>query len=93
MPSIEIRPDDKGAIDEIVAKRCDVHVERMSDSGWFMGLTAANGDYHQFWFGAANVKTKVEFRHTETTVVQIHEGEPKRKKPAPANRSGHGAGI
>ena len=74
MPSIEIRPDDKGAIDEIVAKSCDVHVERMSDSGWFMGLTAANGDYHQFWFGAANVKTKVEFRRTETTPA-----EPKRK--------------
>lgn len=64
--AVEIRPDDKGGIDEIILRdaKC-VHIERMSDDGWFMGVDGGDGSYHQFWFGAKNRKSHVEFRHTE----------------------------
>lgn len=61
---VEIRRPTK-AIDEIVAQNVDVHIEQMSDSGWFMSLTEADGTYWQFWFGADNMRSKVSFRHTE----------------------------
>lgn len=64
---VEIRRKGKDDhIDEIVAFGCTVHVEQMSADGWFMSITAADGSYHQFWFGSKNRKTAVEFRHTET---------------------------
>lgn len=66
--SVEIRPDDKGAIDEIVARNSRVlHIERLSDDGWFLGIDASDGSYWQFWFGSKNRKAHVEFRHTETS--------------------------
>src|SRR6185312_12396879 len=61
---VEIRKVDD-AIDEIVIRRGDVHIEQMSADGWFMGVEASDGGYWQFWFGAKNRKSHVEFRHTE----------------------------
>jgi hypothetical protein len=63
------------AIDEIVAKNCTLHIEQMSDDGWFIGINAADGSYHQFWLGAKNGKSHVEVRHTESV-------------PAPTKRAG-----
>lgn len=69
--AVEIRPDDDGGIDEIVMRNAVcVHIERMSNDGWFMGVDAADGSYHQFWFGAKNRKSHVEFRHTEHTSAE-----------------------
>lgn len=67
-PPVEIRcPEGPGVIDEIVAKNVGIlHVEQMSDDGWFMGLDMQDGSYWQFWFGSKNRKAHVEFRHTET---------------------------
>jgi hypothetical protein len=65
-PAVEIRRNPDKTIDEIVAHGCNVHVERMDTSGWFMGIEASDGSYWRFWFGAKNRKSAVEFRHTET---------------------------
>ena len=64
-PPVEIRRNDDGSIDEIIASGCSVHIEQMSDDGWFMGIEAADGSYWQFWFGAKNMRSHVGFRHTE----------------------------
>jgi hypothetical protein len=63
--AVEIRKNDDGSIDEIVAKGCAVHVEQMTDDGWYMGIDGKDGSYWQFWFGSKNRKSHVEFRHTE----------------------------
>lgn len=64
--AVEIRPNDDKSIDEIVAKKVAIlHIEQMSDDGWFMGLDMEDGSYWQFWFGAKNRKAHVEFRHVE----------------------------
>lgn len=67
--AVEIRPQvlPVAEIDEIVIRGGNVHIERMSNDGWFMGVEAADGTYWQFWFGAKNRKSHVEFRHVETT--------------------------
>lgn len=63
--AVEVRRNPDGSIDEIVAKSADLHIEQMDNSGWYMGLTMPDGSYWQFWFGAKNRKSHVEFRHTE----------------------------
>ena len=64
-PAIEIRRNPDQSIDEILFAGGNVHIEQMSDDGWFMGVEASDGSYWQFWFGAKNRKSRVEFRHTE----------------------------
>jgi hypothetical protein len=61
---VEIRKQD-GSIDEVIIRAGNVHIERMSNSGWFMGVEASDGTYWQFWFGAKDGRHRVEFRHTE----------------------------
>lgn len=64
----EIRRNPDQSIDEIVANDIrSLHIEQMSNDGWFMGMDMADGSYHQFWFGAKNRKSHVEFRHTESS--------------------------
>lgn len=65
--AVIIRRNDDGSIDEIVAQDCAIHVEQMDNNSWYMGLQASDGSYWQFWFGAKNRKSAVEFRHTETS--------------------------
>lgn len=69
-PAVEIRANDDGSIDEIVAHGCGLHIEQMSADGWFMGIDASDGSYWQFWFGSKNRKAHVEFRHTETVTAE-----------------------
>ena len=45
----------------------NLHIEQMSDDGWFLGLDMPDGSYWQFWFGSKNRKSHVEFRHVETS--------------------------
>jgi hypothetical protein len=71
--SVEIRPNDDGSIDEIVARRCDVHIEQMSNHEWYMGITAKDGTYWQFFFGSKNRRSHVEVRHTETLPPETSE--------------------
>ena len=66
--SIEIRPDDKGKIDEIVGYGVLVHIERMNTGEWFVILTRPDQSQEAFWLSG---KGKVEFT--------MHE-----HRPAPA---------
>lgn len=73
--AVEVRKQ-KDVIDEIVIRRGDVHIEQMSADGWFMGVNASDGSYWQFWFGAKNGRSAVEFLHTE----HVTAGEQVRKE-------------
>lgn len=76
--AVEIRRNPDGSIDEIVAKGADLHIEQLSDDGWYMGLELPDGSYLQFWFGAKNGRAAVEVRHTEMTPATTLESAPKR---------------
>ncbi len=67
MPAVEIRKNDDGSIDEIIAEGCDLHIEQMTGHGWYIGITGKDGSYWQFWLGAKNLKSHVEVRHAEMT--------------------------
>jgi len=71
MSAVEIRRNDDGSIGEIVAQDCAIHVEQMDANSWYMGVQASDGTYWQFWFGAKNRKSAVEFRHTETAPAGV----------------------
>ncbi len=73
--AVEVRPQvlPVNDIDEIIIRGGNVHIERMSNDGWFMGIEAADGSYWQFWFGAKNYKSHVEFRHTETSSAEVEK--------------------
>jgi len=81
-PPVEVR-EKNGAIDEICIDCGNVHIEQMSADGWYMGVEAKDGSYWQFWFGAKNRKSAVEFRHTETSPA---EEELRRRRKGPAKR-------
>jgi hypothetical protein len=61
---MEIRKNEHG-IDEIVAVNCDIHIERLDRGRWFLGVSASDGSYWQFWFGAKNRRASVDFDYHE----------------------------
>ena len=61
---VEIRYQE-GAIDEIIAKGANLHIEQMDNSGWCVILDMPDGIQWMFWVGAKNGRSHVEFRHTE----------------------------
>ena len=67
--AVEIRKQND-AIDEIIIHGGVVHIEQMTNDGWYMGVEASDGSYWQFWFGAKNRKSHVEFRHTEMITAE-----------------------
>jgi hypothetical protein len=69
---VEVR-EKNGAIDEIVIKRGNIHIEQMDSSRWFMGVDASDGSYWQFWFGALKGKAHVGFRHTEHSTAEAEQ--------------------
>jgi len=62
--AVEVRRQND-EIDEVVAQNCGLHIERMSEHGWFIGIEGADGSYWQFWLGAKNMRSHVEVRHSE----------------------------
>lgn len=72
---VEIR-EQNDAIDEIVADRCNLHIEQMTDDSWFVGIEASDGSYSQFWIGARNRKSPVDVRHTETISAAEYAAPP-----------------
>lgn len=74
MTKLEIRRNDDGTIDEVVADGVSVHLEQMSTDGWFLGIDAPDGRYWQFWLGAKNSRSAVVVRHTESSDDQQSEG-------------------
>lgn len=68
--AVEIRRNPDQSIDEVIAHGCNLHIEQMSNDGWYMGLQASDGSYWQFWFGSKNRRSHVEFRHTEMSPAE-----------------------
>lgn len=64
MHGIEIRRP-AGVIDEIVAENCNVHIEQLSNVSWYIGITAANGDFAQFDLGAKRGRAHVSMIQTD----------------------------
>jgi hypothetical protein len=56
--TVEIRRNEDGSVDEIVAKGCDVHIEQMTDRQWWMQI-----GNEVFWLTS---HTPTELSHTET---------------------------
>lgn len=52
VPVMALRPDHEfpDEMDDIVVKDCDVHLEAMSATSWWMACTFANGEEVVFWF-------------------------------------------
>ena len=78
-PPVEIRRNPDQSIDEICIDGGNVHIEQMSDDGWYMGVEAKDGSYWQFWFGSKNRKSHVEFRHVEHSPPEWDENFGKKK--------------
>lgn len=64
--SVEIRKNDDGSIDEVIANGCAIHLEQMDKNAWYLGIDASDGSHWQFWMGA-NGNCRVVVRHTEMT--------------------------
>jgi hypothetical protein len=43
---IEVRNDQRGELDEVVARGCDFHLEQMGDGCWWMSVGRGNTEYH-----------------------------------------------
>lgn len=65
-PSFEIRNDDKGKIDEVIASDCFVHIERMRGDCFYVGITMPNGHLHQLWIESDNGRSRIGFGHYES---------------------------
>jgi len=65
-----IRPDEDGHLDEVVARNVScVHLERMSTSGWFLGIYLADGTEIRVDIGAkrAQVDATVSVDRPQST--------------------------
>lgn len=51
---LELRPDDKGGFDELVARFANgmVHVETMNAKGVYIGIYCDDGKAHQLWISS-----------------------------------------
>jgi cytochrome P450 len=55
----EIRTDDDGTLDEVVASRPElVHLERMAETDWSLGINMPDGTRIAVNFGAVNRRAK-----------------------------------
>lgn len=68
--SVEIRRDDRGRIDEIVAQNASVHLERMDKDCWFLIVEGSNGIAEAVWLRRDNRRVDIslhEQRNRRTT--------------------------
>lgn len=72
--SVVVRNNDDGSLDEIIAKKCEVHLEQMDKNSWYLGIEDNDGSYWQFWLGAKNRNCHVVVRHTEMTPASDKNG-------------------
>lgn len=61
---VEIRRDDNGEIDEIVAENASVHLERMDSDAWFLVVYGQDGKGEAIWL--RREKRSVNVTHHET---------------------------
>ena len=63
MSGIEIRRDDDELIDDVVARACDVQIERMDDARWFVQI---GNEVFSLSHVRRNGKWHIDLTHTET---------------------------
>lgn len=63
---IEIRNHANGRLDEIVARRADVHLEQMDSGFWWMGLEAGGRRFRVNFVSAKGIRVTVEEEETGT---------------------------
>ncbi|MBK5958050.1 hypothetical protein CCR97_07945 [Rhodoplanes elegans] len=63
----DLRHDDAGAIDEVVARGADVQIERMSGSSWFVCITDQDGSETRFFINAKNPRARVNAINVQTS--------------------------
>lgn len=73
---VEIRRNPDGTIDEVVARGGSLHIEQLSDDGWYIGLDMPDGTYWQFYLGAKNRKSHVDLTLTESGSIGEKGEEP-----------------
>lgn len=61
MAGIEVRRNEDGALDEIVATGATVHLEQMADTNWWMSIKAGGREVHvNFWTPRAVIRGRCE---------------------------------
>lgn len=64
---IEIRINEDGTLDEIVAKQCVVHLEQMDDKHWWLGIYDGDSEVvHVEFFGCRIAKITNHTRNRTT---------------------------
>lgn len=57
---IEIRNHANGRLDEIVARKADVHLEQMDSGFWWMGLEVGGRSFHVNFVSAKGIRVTVD---------------------------------
>lgn len=57
---IEIRNHANGRLDEIVARKADVHLEQMDSGFWWMGLEVGGRRFHVNFVSAKGIRVTVD---------------------------------
>jgi hypothetical protein len=57
---IEIRNHANGRLDEIVARKADVHLEQMDSGLWWMGLEVGGRRFHVNFVSAKGIRVTVD---------------------------------
>ena len=57
---IEIRNHASGRLDEIVARKADVHLEQMDSGFWWMGLEVGGRRFHVNFVSAKGIRVTVD---------------------------------
>ena len=61
---IEIRNHANGRLDEVVARRADVHLEQMDSGFWWMGLEVGGRRFRVTFVSAKGIRVTVEEEET-----------------------------
>lgn len=67
----DIRYDDDGELDELVCNNASIHIERINDGIWWMGIESPEGElYHLFFSSKKLVKAYLNFCGGPRSFVQ-----------------------
>lgn len=63
---IEIRNHANGRLDEIVARKADVHLEQMDSGFWWMGLEVGGRRFHVNFVSAKGIRVTVDEEESDS---------------------------
>ena len=59
-PPLEIRHNEDGSLDEVVADNATVHLEQMSDKSWWMSVETAGQLVHVNFWSRGKIRARAE---------------------------------